>query len=225
MTLFAFASTLEFSRMFPGLVSSQSENNQVTNKVIPLAVDGAVIGGAAILGVGLLEFATNLSRLLSRKDELGITSVILVGICGAYRNRGLSVGDVVRVDSEIVGDLGAQERDGSFTAWSRIGGGDIVQYKSASLEKAPRWVAELRGASGLSVNCCTGTDSLAESRALLFDCDVESMEGAACFSVCNAFDVPAFEIRAVSNLVGSRDKSSWRIPEALTALRNCIISA
>lgn len=225
MTLFAFASTLEFTRMFPGLIPPDSEISQVTDKVIPLAVNGEVIGSAAILGVGLLEFATNLSRLLSRKDELCITDVILVGICGAYKNRGLSAGDVVRVDSEIVGDLGVQERDGSFVAWSRIGGGDIVQYESASLDKAPRWVAELRGASGLSVNCCAGTDQLAESRALLFDCDVESMEGAACFSVCKAFNVPAFEIRAVSNLVGNRDKSSWRIPEALAALRNCIFSA
>ena len=224
MTLYAFASRLEFAGVFPDVISPDAADEAVLNKVIPLGVHGKPVGNAVILGIGLLEFATNLSRILSRKDELGISSVVLVGTCGAYRNSFLSVGQVVRVDTEIVGDLGVQEKDGSFVAWSSVSGGKIVRYEAAPAQKAPRWVASLRGASGISVNCCTGTELLAQTRSALFDCDVESMEGAACFAVCRVFDVPAYEVRGISNLVGDRDKSSWRVSEALASLRDCIIS-
>jgi futalosine hydrolase len=50
------------------------------------------------------------------------------------------------------------------------------------------------------------------------------MEGAACFSVCHAFGMPCFEVRAVSNLATTRDKSTWRIADALAALRAAFTS-
>lgn len=221
MTLFAFASTLEFSKIFPE-ISIPENPKDITDKVISLAVNGESLGCAAILGVGLVEFSANLSALLACKNELGITSVVLVGICGAFKNRNLQVGDVVRVDSEIVGDLGVEEADGSFTAWSKISG-QVKKYNAAEPSSAPLWIRNLRGASGISVNCCTGTEATALSRARLFNADVESMEGAACFSICKAFAVSAYEIRAVSNFVGARDKSSWRITEALENLRQLFV--
>lgn len=217
MTLFAFASTLEFSKMFPETPVPENSSN-ITDKIIPLAVGGKSIGCAAILGVGLVEFSANLSALLNRKNELGITSVVLVGICGAFKDRDLQVGDVVRVDTEVVGDLGVEEKEGSFTAWSKISG-EVKKYDAADLSSAPLWIRNLRGASGISVNCCTGTEATARVRAHLFNADVESMEGAACFSICKAFSVNAYEIRAVSNFVGARDKSQWKIAEALEKLR------
>lgn len=217
MTLFAFASTLEFSKMFPDIDLPESVQDN-TDKVISLAVAGKNIGCAAILGVGLVEFSSNLARLLSQKEQLGISSVVLAGICGAYKNSGLQVGDVARVDRETVGDLGVEENDGSFTPWAKISGA-VKTYNASEVSSAPLWIRNLRGASGLSVNCCTGTEATALTRAHLFNCDVESMEGAACFSICQAFAVPAYEIRAVSNYVGARDKSQWKIGEALEKLR------
>ena len=59
---------------------------------------------------------------------------------------------------------------------------------------------------------------MAAERVQNFDVDVESMEGAACFSICRAFGIPCYEIRAVSNLATDRDKSTWRIQEALEKL-------
>ena len=59
---------------------------------------------------------------------------------------------------------------------------------------------------------------MASERIQNFNVDVESMEGAACFSICRAFGIPCFEIRAVSNFAADRDKSSWRIEDALLAL-------
>ncbi len=65
---------------------------------------------------------------------------------------------------------------------------------------------------------------MAAERVQNFDVDVESMEGAACFSICHAFGMPCYEIRAVSNLATTRDKSTWRIADALAALRSLVNS-
>ena len=228
--LFAFASNLEFFGVFPEC-KSFVQNNIRLGEIVELP-EGR--GFAVVLGVGLLEFATNLSVLLSRFAAEGpFTHVVLVGICGAYPGRGLDVGDVVRVDSEVVGDLGVVESDGSFTPWHKVcatsANGSVPQtsaqvYESSSLRGVPAWLSNLKPVAGLSVNCCTGTASMAKERVENFNVDVESMEGAACFSICHAFGVPCYEIRAVSNFATTRDKSTWRIKEALASLRTVLTS-
>ena len=228
--LFAFASNLEFFGVFPEC-KSFVQNNICLGEIVELP-EGR--GFAVVLGVGLLEFATNLSVLLSRFAAEGpFTHVVLVGICGAYPGRGLNVGNVVRVDSEVVGDLGVVESDGSFTPWHKVcatsANGSVPQtsaqvYESSSLRGVPAWLSNLKPVAGLSVNCCTGTASMAKERVENFNVDVESMEGAACFSICHAFGVPCYEIRAVSNFATTRDKSTWRIKEALASLRTVLTS-
>ena len=228
--LFAFASNLEFFGVFPEC-KSFVQNNIRLGEIVELP-EGR--GFAVVLGVGLLEFATNLSVLLSRFAAEGpFTHVVLVGICGAYPGRGLNVGNVVRVDSEVVGDLGVVECDDSFTPWHKVcaisANGSVPQtsaqvYESSSLRGVPAWLSNLKPVAGLSVNCCTGTASMAKERVENFNVDVESMEGAACFSICHAFGVPCYEIRAVSNLAVDRDKSTWRIQDALASLRTVLTS-
>ena len=228
--LFAFASSLELFGTFPEC-KDFVQNNIRLGEIIELP-EGR--GFAVVLGVGLLEFSTNLSVLLSRFAYEGpFTHVVLAGICGAYPGRGLNIGDVVRVDSEVVGDLGVVECDGSFTPWHKVcstsANGSVAQasaqvYESSSLRGVPAWLSKLKPVSGLSVNCCTGTASMAADRVRNFNVDVESMEGAACFSICHAFCVPCCEIRAVSNFATTRDKSTWRISEALAALQSLVNS-
>ncbi len=230
--LFAFASNAEFFGVFPECKTFVQKNIR-KGEIIELPDDR---GFAVVLGVGLLEFATNLAILLSRFSMEGpFTHVVLTGICGAYPGRGLNVGDVVRVDSEKVGDLGVVERDGSFTPWHKVGNGGVENsavsssafaqvYESSPLRGVPAWLAGLKSVSGLSVNCCTGTAAMAAERVQNFDVDVESMEGASCFSICSVFGMPCCEIRAVSNFATDRDKSTWRIPDALAALQSLVNS-
>ena len=230
--LFAFASNAEFFGVFPECKTFVQKNIR-KGEIIELPDDR---GFAVVLGVGLLEFATNLAILLSRFSMEGpFTHVVLTGICGAYPGRGLNVGDVVRVDSEKVGDLGVVERDGSFTPWHKVGNGGVENsavsspafaqvYESSPLRGVPAWLAGLKSVSGLSVNCCTGTATMAVERVQNFDVDVESMEGASCFSICSVFGMPCCEIRAVSNFATDRDKSTWRIADALAALQSLVNS-
>ena len=230
--LFAFASNAEFFGVFPECKTFVQKNIR-KGEIIEVPDDR---GFTVVLGVGLLEFATNLAILLSRFSMEGpFTHVVLTGICGAYPGRGLNVGDVVRVDSEKVGDLGVVERDGSFTPWHKVGNGGVENsavsssafaqvYESSPLRGVPAWLAGLKSVSGLSVNCCTGTAAMAVERVQNFDVDVESMEGASCFSICSVFGMPCCEIRAVSNFASDRDKSTWRIKDALAALQSLVNS-
>ena len=219
--LFAFASSLELFGTFPECTDFVRKNIRL-GEIVELP-DGR--GFAVVLGVGILEFSTNLSVLLSRFAAEGpFTHVVLAGICGAYPERGLNVGDVVRVDSEKVGDLGVVERNGSFMPWHKVCAVPVQMYESSPWRCAPGWLAKLKSVAGLTVNCCTGTAAMAAERVRNFDVDVESMEGAACFSVCHAFGMPCYEIRAVSNIANDRDKSTWRIQDALRALGSLVNS-
>lgn len=204
--LVAIPSMKEMSRLYPQLVKPGCG--------VPYVVEGEKFD-IAVCGVGLLEFAVNLSAIIAGRRY---DCVFQVGICGAYPGRGISIGDIVRVQSETVGDMGVQEANGFFSPWSRIGGGDATLYKENGKDLPPSLTA-IRTVSGISVNCCTGTAELSRNREALFDVDVESMEGAALHAVCNRFGIPGFEFRAVSNIVSDRDPSTWKINEALMALR------
>lgn len=216
--LFAFATAMEFSKVFPEDAASFA--TIPLNSLISLG--GRYAGAkACVLGVGILEFSANLSQLLFSCKLAGesISSVVNVGICGVYPNRKIPLTSVVCVESDRVGDEGVEESDGSFTSWAKT-------YKGAAPEFAPEqireFVCKLETVAGVTVNCCTGTASTARLREQIFDADVESMEGAACFAVCERFGIPALQIRAISNVASIRDKSQWQVNEALSKLKDFV---
>ena len=209
-TLVAFASRQEFNLVYPQI-------SAVVAASTPVAV--GIKFDVAVCGVGALDFSTNLAYVLSCcKYE----RVIQVGICGAYPNANLEIGDVVRVDSDVIGDMGVQTSDGHFSSWGEVTGEDCF-YKGESPRFLTLPMSSIRSAVGVTVNCCTGTKYLALRRSALFHADVETMEGAACFAVCKRFGVPAYQFRAVSNIATDRDTSTWRIPEAMAALKERVL--
>lgn len=207
--LIAVASVREFEKLFPQVEFEYSSR-------LPAKVDE--LCDAMVCGVGMLDFSVNLSFALSQKRY---DAVYQLGIGGAYVGCGLNVGDVVRVDSEVVGDMGVQSCDGQFVPWDCVCGEKSV-YTCGDLSMLPKKLANLPSVAGVTVNCCTGTRALSETRTRLFNAQVESMEGAACFAVCNRFNVPCYEFRAISNIATDRDPSQWKIDEALENLRCCV---
>ncbi len=214
MYLFAFATPAEFTSFFPEY--ADSANEITSDKLIELSENR---GYACILGMGILNFATNLTYLLAsvKQQKIQISGVLILGVCGAYPDRGINVLDVVRVDSECVGDMGYQEKDGTFSPFPS-------SVRATAVEHAPVHLQKLKSAVGVTVNCCTGTKELGRMRAKMFDADIENMEGAAGISACMAHNMPVFEIRAVSNMATTRDRESWKFNEALAALRQTIFS-
>jgi len=59
--------------------------------------------------------------------------------------------------------------------------------------------------------------SLLQKKQLIneFDADIESMEGAALHYVCLQENIPFLQVRSVSNYVGERDKTKWKMKEAI----------
>lgn len=210
--LFAFATPVEFASFFPEL--SKSADEVTSDKLIELPENR---GYACILGLGIVSFATNLTYLISSAKQQGIriSAVFILGVCGAYPGRGINVLDVVRVDSECVGDMGYQEKDSSFFPFPS-------SVRATAAEHAPAHLQKLKSAVGVTVNCCTGTEELALLRSKMFDADIENMEGAAGIAACMAHNTPVFEIRAVSNMATTRDRASWKFNEALAALRQAV---
>ncbi|RME65998.1 MAG: futalosine hydrolase [Nitrospirae bacterium] len=70
----------------------------------------------------------------------------------------------------------------------------------------------------ITVSTVTGTDERAEYLYRRFKPLCESMEGAAVGHVSRAFGVGYLEVRAISNIVGRRQRHKWKTEEAFRLL-------
>ena len=52
--------------------------------------------------------------------------------------------------------------------------------------------------------------------------DIESMEGAAFFMVCQKFKLPCLQIRTISNKIENRNKQNWKIELAIDNLNHSV---
>lgn len=93
----------------------------------------------------------------------------------------------------------------------------------------PRLALELADRTGgllgtiVTVSTVTGSAaSAAELTRRYPDVVAEGMEGAGVAAAAALHRVPFAELRAISNLVGPRDREAWRIPEALAALGRAV---
>jgi futalosine hydrolase len=179
--------------------------------------------GYLITGVGLVATAYALARHLQLNKY---DFVLQVGVAGCY-GRKLNLGDVVFVNSDQFGDLGAEDHADFL---------DIFELGLADRDKAPfaagRLVASMDGTSlqidlpgvkGLSVNTVSGNERTIALRTKKYGCEIESMEGAAFHYVCRQEGVPFAQVRAISNYVTPRDKSLWKMKEAIVNLNEWAI--
>ena len=70
----------------------------------------------------------------------------------------------------------------------------------------------------MTVDLATGSDIRKDQIINRFNPHIETMEGAAVLYVCARIEVPAIQIRAISNQAGKRDRLSWKMDEAIDAL-------
>jgi futalosine hydrolase len=169
-------------------------------------------------GIGLMESAANImeAQFLFQPDF-----ALQVGIAGAYK-RDLALGALVSVREEILGDLGAEDKE-SFLDIFELGllGADAGLYQSKklvnSMDTFP-FIPDFPGVSGLSVNRAAGGEATISERRVRFDADIESMEGAAFHYVCLKRGIPFLQVRSISNYVEPRDKKNWKIAAAVTSL-------
>ncbi|MBE7187529.1 futalosine hydrolase, partial [Jatrophihabitans endophyticus] len=169
------------------------------------------------VGVGPAAAAARTSAELAAG---GVDVVVSAGIGGGFVP--LGPGDLAIASSIVFADLGTETADG-FTPVSELGfGTDTYEVEPAlAVALADRTGGHL--GTVLTVATVTGTQATTERLADRFPGAVaEGMEGAGVAAAASAHGVAVAEIRAVSNLVGPRDRAAWRIPDALVALGGAV---
>ena len=79
-------------------------------------------------------------------------------------------------------------------------------------------ISTLREVSGITVNTVHGNEKSISGIIERLNPDIETMEGAAFFYVCEKEKQPCIQLRGISNYVEKRNREAWNIPLALKNL-------
>jgi futalosine hydrolase len=172
-------------------------------------------------GVGPIAAAISTASVLAAaKSDYDL--VISAGIGGGFVGRA-GIGSLVIANEIIAADLGAETPEG-FSSLDKLGFGSTRVPVATSL--AARVTESLRAAGlpvhvgpVLTVSTVTGTAETASALAARVPgAAAEAMEGYSVAAAAHNRGLPVLEIRAVSNPVGPRDRTTWKIGDALKAL-------
>jgi futalosine hydrolase len=171
-----------------------------------------------ITGIGPVN-ATYLltTAIINNKPDL----VIQAGIAGSFNVKDLPAGKTVMVKYDTLGDLGMEEK-GDFTTVFDAGfaGKNHPPFTDGWLINPHPILNKTALMVVKSVTINKVSDSAVQKEQLIkiFSPQTETMEGAALHYVCLQQDVPFLQIRSISNEVGERDKTKWKMKEAVEGL-------
>jgi futalosine hydrolase len=156
--------------------------------------------------------------------------VLSVGIGGAYPSSGLQPGDAAVSSQIIYAGLGAM--DGTqFLDLEQLGfplleRNGTKMFNTLPVSELSRDFAKAAGiANGPFLTLETVTGSFETASWLERQVPgalVEGMEGAGMAHVALKHNISCLEVRGISNMVGPRDRSKWKIPEAMQALSRAL---
>jgi futalosine hydrolase len=174
-----------------------------------------------VTGVGMVATVFHLTTALHKNTY---NQIINVGLAGAI-NKDLSLGQVVNVVSDEFAFWGAENRGEFLSVF------DLNLQKENERPFQNKVIApiqtnfnleDIQKVNGLTVQTVTGSATSIDLLLKTYKAEVESMEGAAVFYVANQFEIPAAQIRAISNYVEPRNRDNWKIKEAIETLNDII---
>jgi len=172
--------------------------------------------------IGRIGIASTIYHLQKRLHQIDYDIVIQAGIAGAF-NTELNLGDVVLIKQDAFGDIGIEEKN-NFTAVFQSGFADKNEFpfEDGWLINKNKILNQLQLKLTNAVTINKVSDSLLQKEQLIktFHPAVESMEGAAFHYVCLQESIPFIQLRSISNYVGERDKTKWKMREAIENLNN-----
>ncbi|BCJ58909.1 futalosine hydrolase [Micromonospora endophytica] len=184
-----------------------------TVAVVPVGVGPAVAGAAT-------------ARLLALAEAAGrpYRGVVSAGVAGGFTDR-VPVGGTVLGTRAVAADLGAESPDGFIPVdelgmpAELLGGGTSVAADADLLAALRAALPDAIVGPVLTVNTVTGTAASTETlRRRHPDAVAEAMEGYGVAVAASHAGLPFAELRTISNPIGPRDRSAWRLREALAAL-------
>jgi futalosine hydrolase len=172
--------------------------------ILVVAATEAELAGAAgaetlVCGIGPVEAAAATARALAERRPDAVLNVGLAGATGIEPPT-LVIGSEARY-CDISGDLAA------------------VMPRVERIEPDAGLIAAARTALPEALVRPIGTTAYV-GRGV--DCEVEAMEGFAVLRAAALADVPAVEVRAISNAVDDTDRGRWRFDDALAALAEAV---
>lgn len=157
-----------------------------------------------VTGVGMVSTTFYLTSKLSDNTY---DLVINMGIAGSFSDE-IKIGDVVEVIEDNFSEIGF-ENGGSFSEFTNF----RIENSFKGDEKT-----NLKKVKGITVNTVHGNEKTITEIISRLNPDIESMEGAACFMVCEKFKIPCIQIRAISNKVERRNTGNWNVDLAVSNL-------
>jgi len=173
-----------------------------------------------ISGIGQLQTAHALQKKIhSQRPDL----VLQAGFGGSASPEDL--GKTFAIGSDRIADLGVMGKTGFRNIFDLgLDRADRFPFREGKLENPYRLLLDWSGLpilEGITVNEIKSADFAGFQRNQ--DPVVESMEGAALHYVCLMEKVPFLQIRSVSNILGERDKSRWKLKEAGKSLHESLV--
>ncbi len=176
-----------------------------------------------VSGIGSVNAAlATQAAILESRPSLALS----VGIAGAYPNSGLQIGDVCVSSEMVFAGLGAMD-GAAFLNLESLGfpllerDAERIYNALKADARASAFAANTGAKLGpiLTLETVTGSLEMAlELESRVPGALAEGMEGAGVALAASRLGVGSFEVRGISNMVGPRDRSGWRIPLALEAL-------
>ncbi|WP_143774210.1 futalosine hydrolase [Niastella vici] len=175
-----------------------------------------------ITGIGTMSTAYWLTRtILNRRPDM----LIQAGVGGSY-DTAFPPGSLVLVNEEVTGDLGVEENNefkdifdmGLPQITTPYTGKSLVNNNSALLRQY-----NLPMVKAVTINEITTRRERIGQLQQKYQPVVESMEGAAFHYIALSEKIPYIQLRAISNMVGERDKSKWKMKEAIQLLNEKLI--
>ncbi|SIT14542.1 futalosine hydrolase [Filimonas lacunae] len=174
-------------------------------------------------GVGLLATAFSLTKLIyEEKPDL----IIQAGIAGCFDTT-QPLAKVLVIKDESLADTGVQEEG----RWKDIFDLKLEKPGYPPFEKrrlSNPWLPQynllkLPEVSAITINTITTGEKRIQQIRKKYNPVIESMEGAALHYACRQTNTPFIQIRAISNYIGERDKSKWRIKDAIGELNQVLL--
>ena len=171
-------------------------------------------------GIGLMATTFSLAKAIEQHKP---ALVVQAGIAGCFDNT-ITFGSVVVVGKEYMADMGVMENH----QWKDVFDMNLTDSnefpfsnKQLINPNIPEFnVLKSPVVTGVSVNTISTNPIHIQQIRQQYHPFLESMEGAAMHYVCLKNCIPFIQIRAISNMVGERDKKRWKLKESIVSLND-----
>ena len=174
-------------------------------------------------GIGMLASSISLMKMFTQETP---TLIIQVGIAGCFDKK-IPLGKVFAVKDDFAGDIGVMENK----IWKdlfdmKFDKPNDPPYEKKSLPNP--WLNQfnllkLPTKKAVTVNTISTDKNQIELLSGRYKAVLESMEGASLHYMGRDLTIPFIQLRAVSNYVGERNKSKWKIKEAIYNLNETLL--